>query len=238
MVGFFCFGFGFDISQPQVLVRLLAGRSPEETKQAKWTYLGYVYSTWIAMLLFGIICRVLIAKINDPEQALPFYAMQNFPPVFVGIVLAGVFSVIASTADSQLLVCSSALARDISPAFHIKMSQKYGIKYEQAATLLVGIVAVIATMNISGTVFSLILFAAGAVAGSIGPAMLIILIKRRTHYLALSTTMLAGLTTTIVWRVLGYSDVLYEIAPGFVVGLLLHEVLMKSVFRSAIGKFH
>ncbi|NEP58078.1 MAG: sodium/proline symporter, partial [Symploca sp. SIO2G7] len=227
MVGFFCFGFGFDISQPQVLVRLLAGRNPEETKQARWIYLGYVYSTWIAMLLFGIICRVLITELNDPEQALPFYAMQNFPPVLVGVVLAGVFSVIASTADSQLLVCSSALARDISPAFHLKMSRKYGIKYEQAATLLVGIIAVIATINISASVFSLILFAAGAVAGSIGPAMLIILIKRRTHYLALSGTMLAGLTTTIVWRALGYSDILYEIFPGFFVGLLVHEVLMK-----------
>ncbi|NER46485.1 MAG: sodium/proline symporter [Symploca sp. SIO1A3] len=228
MVGFFCFGFGFDISQPQVLVRLLAGRSPEETKQAKWIYLGYVYSTWTAMVLFGIICRVLIADLNDPEQALPFYAMQNFPPVLVGVVLAGVFSVIASTADSQLLVCSSALARDISPAFHLKMSRKYGIKYEQVATLLVGIVAVIVTVNISASVFSVILAAAGAVAGSIGPAMLIVLVKRRTHYLPLSGTMLAGLTTTIVWQALGYSQILYEIFPGFVVGLLVHEILMKS----------
>ncbi|NET60304.1 MAG: sodium/proline symporter [Symploca sp. SIO2E6] len=231
IVGFFFFGFGFDISQPQVLVRLLAGRSPEEAKQAKWIYLGYVYSTLIAMLLFGIICRALIPDLNDPEQALPFYAIQNFPPVLVGVVLAGVFSVIASTADSLLLVCSSALARDISPNFHLRMSRKYGIKYEQAATLIVGLVAVIATINISTTVFSLVLVAVGAVAGSIGPAMLIVLVKRRTHHLALSATMLAGLTTAIIWRVLGYSDILYEIFPCFVVALLLHEVLMKSVYR-------
>lgn len=232
MVGFFFFGFGFDISQPQVLVRLLAGRSPEETKQARWTYLVYVYSTWIAMLLFGMACRVLIPDIDDPEQALPLYAMQHFSPVLVGVVLAGVFSVIASTADSQLLVCSSALARDISPSFHGKMSRKYGVKYDQAATLLVGIVAAIATLAISSTVFSLILFAAGAVAGSIGPAMLITLLKRRTNDLALSAMMLAGLTTTIVWRVVGYSDILYEIFPGFVVALLVHEVFMSRVVRS------
>lgn len=232
MVGFFFYGFGFDISQPQILVRLLAGRSPEETKQAKWTYMAYVYSTWIAMILFGIACRALIPDLDDPEQALPFYAMQNFPPVLVGVVLAGVFSVIASTADSQLLVCSSALARDISPSFHRKMSRKYGLKYEQAATFLVGLLAVMGTMTISSTVFSLILFATGAVAASIGPAMLIALLKRRTNHLALSATMLAGLITAIVWRVLGYSDILYEALPGFIVGLLVHEVLVKIVLRS------
>ena len=230
IVGFFFFGFGFNISQPQTLVRLLACRSPEEAKQARWIYLGYVYSTWTAMHLFGITCRVLIPGLEDPEQALPFYAMQNFPPVLVGIVLAGVFSVIASTADSQLLVCSSALARDISPGFARRMSRKYGVKYEQATTLLVGILAVMVTLNISSTVFSLVLFAAGAVVGSIGPAMLVVLLKRPTNHLALSATLLAGLTTAIVWRVLGFSNILYEVCPGLVVGVLVHEVLMRTVF--------
>lgn len=230
MVGFFFYGLGFHLSQPQTLVRLLACRSPEETKQARWIYLTYSYSTWMAMLLFGMICRVLIPIIDDPEQALPLYAMQNFPPVLVGIVLAGVFSVIASTADSVLLVCSSALARDIWPAFYRRMSRKYGVKYEQATTLLVGIFAVMATLNISSTVFSLVLFAVGAVTGSIGPGMLVALLKRRTNHLALSATMLAGLTTAIVWRLLGYSNILYEVFPCFVVGLLVHEALMRIVF--------
>ena len=232
IVGFYFFGFGFDISQPQVLVRLLAGRNPQEVKQARWVYLSYIYTTWISMVLFGVICRVLIPTISDPEQALPFYAMENFPPVLVGIVLAGVFSVIASTADSQILVCSSALARDVSPSFHRKMSRKYGIKYEQFMTLLVGILAVIATLSISSTVFSLVLFASGAVAGSLGPAMLIILLKVRTNHMALSSTMLAGLSTCMIWRYLGWSNTLSEVFPGFVVALLVHTILIKTVFKT------
>lgn len=184
------------------------------------------------MLLFGVTCRVLLPGIDDPEQALPLYAMETFSPVLVGIVLAGVFSVIASTADSQLLVCSSALARNIYPAFYRKMSQKYGVRYEQAATLLVGILAVIATIGISSTVFSLILFASGAVVASIGPAMLVILVKGRTNHSALIAAMLTGLATAIVWRTLGYSDVMFETFPGFIVGLSAHEVLMKTVFST------
>jgi len=229
-IGFFFFGFGFDISQPQVLVRLMAGRSAQEVKQARWIYLAYIYSTWTAMVLFGVICRVLIPELDDPEQALPFYAMQHFHPVLVGIVLAGVFSVIASTADSLLLVCSSALARDISPTLHRNLSKRYGIRYEQAMTLIVGILAIIAAIYLSGPVFSVILFAAGAVASSLGPAMLITLINRRTHYVALSVTMLAGMMTAIIWRILGSSGMVYEIFPGFVVALLVHELLMVTFF--------
>ncbi|MBP0016732.1 MAG: sodium/proline symporter [Cyanobacteria bacterium SBLK] len=231
IVGFFSLAFGFDISQPQVLIRLLAGRSPEEAKAAKWTYLGYVYSTWTAMMLFGIICRVLVPSLADPEQALPLYASENFPPFLVGIILAGIFSVIASTADSLILVTSSALARDISPALHQKMSSRYGIKYEQLVTLLVGIAALVGTIFVSAKVFSLVLFVGGALGGSIGPAMLIILIKRRTHYLALSLAMMAGMSTCIIWQLVGWSSIFNETLPGFVVALCLHEVLMNKVFK-------
>nr|VFJ96749.1 MAG: sodium/proline symporter [Candidatus Kentron sp. H]VFJ97850.1 MAG: sodium/proline symporter [Candidatus Kentron sp. H]VFK03275.1 MAG: sodium/proline symporter [Candidatus Kentron sp. H] len=230
MVGFFFLGFGAGISQPHVLVRLLAGRNPEEVKQAKWIFLAYVYSTWAAMILFGMTCRVLIPDISDPEQALPLYAIRNFHPVFAGIVLAGVFSIIASTADSLLLVCSSALARDISPILHRKMSNRYGVRYEQSMTLLVGILTVIITLTISGTVFSVILFAVGAVASSLGPAMLITLTERRTHYIALSMAMLTGLITAILWRMMGYSEIVYEIFPGFITALSVHELVMIGFF--------
>ncbi len=189
-----------DLIQPQFLVRLLAGRSPTEAARGRWIYLAYVYSTWSYMVAFGIICRVLIPDLEDPEQALSLYAIQNFNPGLVGIVLAGIFSVIASTADSQLLVCSSALGRDIFPYLESKMSKIYGIKYQQFITLLVGILAAIATIYLSATVFSLSLFAVGALAGSIGPAMLIAILKSRTHALAFISTMLVGLMTALAWE--------------------------------------
>jgi Na+/proline symporter len=150
----------------------------------------------------------------------------------VGVVLAGVFSVISSTADSQILVCSSTLARDISPSFYQKMSRRHGIKYEQSMTLLVGVLAAIATLNTSSTVFSLILFGVGAVAASIGPAMLIVLTQRRTNARALSAMMLAGMITTIVWQLLGYSEVLSEILPGFLVSLFVHEISIRGTFKT------
>lgn len=227
VLGFAVAGTGFSLSQPQFLVRLMAGRNPQEAKQAKWVYLSFVYSTGVAMYLFGIICRILIPDIDDPEQALPLYAVQNFHPLFIGIVLAGVFSIIASTADSQILVCSSALARDVSPALYHKMSKKYGVKYQQFMTLLFGILAATATAFISSNVFSLIIFATAGLAGSIGPAMFITILKIRTNSLALSSTILVGLFTAIAWRFLGFHQLVNEALPAFLIALLFHEIFMK-----------
>ena len=235
LTGFAALTFGFNLSQPQFIVRLMAGSSPQEAKQAGWIYMLFGYSTAIAMTLFGIICRILIPNISDPEQALPIYAMQNFPPILVGIVLAGFFSMMASTADSQILVCSSALGRDIFPAWHHKMARKYGVKFQQFMTLLVGIFVVILTLSTSSTVFTLVFFASGGLAGSIGPAMFITLIGRRTHYLALSSMMLVGLCTGLGWRLLEFNTLLNETVPAFLVALITHEVLMKSRFKQKSG---
>ncbi len=230
--GFFACGLGFNLSQPQFLVRLMAGKNPEEVRQAKWIYLGYVYSTYLAMVLFGIISRVLLTNISDPEQALPLYALENFNPILVGIVLAGIFSIIASTADSQILVCSSAVGRDIAPGFYQKMSQTYGVRYQQFMTLLVGIVSIFGAIFITSTVFELILLAIGALAGSIAPAMLITILNRPTHSTVLSSMMLVGLASAIAWRVIGLNTIINEAVPAIIISLLLHEILMKTCFKS------
>ena len=231
LCGFMAAGLGFNLSQPQFLVRLMAGRNPQEVRQAKWIYLGFVYSTYLAMLLFGIISRVLLPNLTDPEQALPVYAIQNLHPILVGVVLAGIFSVIASTADSQILVCSSALARDVAPNIYHKMSRKYGLRYQQFMTLLVGIVALIASIFSSSAVYGLILFAIGTLAGSIAPAMLITIIKRRTHSTALSSMMLVGLASAIAWRLLGFNTIINEAVPGIIIALIFHEILMRTCFK-------
>ena len=56
----------------------MAGRNPNEVKEAKWLYLFFGYSTAIAMLLFGMICRISIPDINNPEQALPYMQYKIF----------------------------------------------------------------------------------------------------------------------------------------------------------------
>ncbi|MCZ6617817.1 MAG: sodium/proline symporter [Gammaproteobacteria bacterium] len=231
VVGYASAGFGFGISQPQLLVRLLAGRSPEETRKAKWIYVLFIQYTWHCMALFGMAARLLIPGIDDPEQALPMFAFQNFDPWLVGVVLAGIFSAIASTADSQVLVSSSSLAIDVAPGFYKKMSARFGVRYQQVVTLVVGMLAALAAIFFSSSVFALIIFALSMLASSLGPAMFNIILKRPTNALAIGSCMVVGLVVAVGWRMLGYNETLNESLPGFLAGLVVHDIIVR--LRSA-----
>ena len=227
VLGFAFAGFGFGISQPQILVRLLAGSSPQEVRRAKWIYILFIQYTWHCMALFGMIVRLLIPGIDDPEQALPIYAFQNFDPWLVGVVLAGIFSAIASTADSQVLVSSSSLAIDVAPGFYDKMSARYGVRYQQLVTLVVGVLAAFVAIFFSSSVFALIIFALSMLASSLGPAMFNVILKRPTSTLAIGACMAGGLVVAVGWRMLGYNATLNESLPGFLAGLLIHDIVLR-----------
>ena len=231
VLGYASAGFGFGMSQPQVLVRLLAGKSPEEARKAKWIYILFIQYTWHCMALFGMIARLLIPGIDDPEQALPIYAFQNFDPWLVGVVLAGIFSAIASTADSQVLVSSSSLAIDVAPDFYRRMSARFGVRYQQVVTFGVGMLTALAAISFSSNVFTLIIFALSILASSLGPAMFNVILKRPTNALAMGSCMAAGLVVAVSWRVLGYNETLNESLPGFLAGLLVHDIIVRLSSR-------
>jgi sodium/proline symporter len=231
ILGYACAGFGFDISQPQVLVRLLAGRSPEEVRKAKWIYILFLQYTWHCMTLFGMTARLLIPGVEDPEQVLPIYAFQNFDPWLVGVVLAGIFSAIASTADSQVLVSSSSLAMDVAPGFYERMSARFGVRYQQFVTLVVGMLAALAAIFFSSSVFALIIFALSMLASSLGPAMFNVILKRPTNALAIGSCMMVGLAVAVGWRLLGYNETLNESLPGFLAGLIVHDIIVRLSSR-------
>ena len=179
------------------------------------------------MALFGMTARLLIPGIDDPEQALPIYAFQIFDPWLVGVVLAGIFSAIASTADSQILVSSSSLAIDVAPGFYQKMSARFGVRYQQVVTFVVGTLAAFAAIFFSSSVFTLIIFALSMLASSLGPAMFNVILKRPTNTLAIGSCMAVGLAVAASWRMLGYDESLNESLPGFLAGLVAHDVIVR-----------
>lgn len=232
ILSFAIMGMCFGLSQPHMTVRVMAGSSPEEVKKAKWIYLAFIYGTGISMTLFGICCRLLLPEIGDPEASLPTFAIENFSPVIIGIVLAGMFSTIASSADSQILACASAISKDLSPKFAKKMTSLLGIRYQQIATVLTGLIAAFATIYISSSVFELVVFSISVLSASIGVAMLINVLDRPTSATCLTASMLTGVYVALTWKILSYSEVINEIVPGFISALIVHEVLSYILVRN------
>ena len=110
------------------------------------------------MALFGVILRAILPDIFDPEQAVAIFSNLYLNPWLVGIVMAGIFSAVASTFGGQLLAISSSIAVDIVPSWHEYMMRKFGTGYQYIITVVVGLLLIIMASNMNSTVFNLILF--------------------------------------------------------------------------------
>ena len=179
-----------------------------------------VFST--AAVIVGLTARVLLPSLmdgGDPELALPQMAIALLPTLLIGFILAGVFSAVISTADSQILSCSAALTQDLFP----KMANSY--KLAKVGTLIVTAIILVIALASNKNMFALGVFAWSALASGLGP----ILILRVWRFPVSSSVgvamMVIGLSTAAIWNgVLKFSGSVYEVLPGMMAGFLVYGV--------------
>ena len=229
--GFSGAAFAFNMGTPNLLVRIMAARSPEEAVKSRWVYMGFMQATWLSMSLFGLLMNVLLPDIADPEQALPVFSQDYLHPVISGAVMAGIFASVASTLDGQILVVSSSFAVDVSPGFYQRMTRRFGLRYQSVVTVFVSCVvgAVAILLKDSTNVFDVIVISASVMGGTVGVAFFITLMRWRTSVPALLTGLVAAILTALAWRHYGLSQYILEAAPSFVAGLITHQFIIKSM---------
>jgi sodium/proline symporter len=146
------------------------------------------------MLLLGLCARVLFADLGDSEQVLFKAAGFLLPPVIAGVMLAAVLSAIMSTADSQLLVASSAISYDWHLASKRAASGLAGMRITVVAIL---ILATILALVWRADIFSRVLFAFSAAGSAFGPILIMRLLGRTVSERATLAAMLAGFGMTV-----------------------------------------
>jgi len=115
--GWLIAGFGA-VGQPHILTRAMALDSPDNMGLARnlKTLCGLINS--LTAIMIGLAARVFLPELGaggDPELALLYLSAELLPAGLVGLMLAGLFAAIVSTADSQILCCSAALTQDLFP---------------------------------------------------------------------------------------------------------------------------
>ena len=228
VVGFIAAAFGFDLSTPQLLVRLLAGKDQATAKQAKWIFLGFLQTTWLCMSALGIMLHVFLPDLVDPEQGLILFASQNFSPWLVGIILAGVFSAIASTLDAQLLVISSALSYDLSPNLFRKLERKLGRATNLVVTSVVALFIFLFALNAPSNVYYMVILAVVIMGGAFAPAMVIIIFNMKTTASALKACICSGALAAVAWRAFGLNEIILESLPASIVAFLIHYLVVRK----------
>jgi len=220
-------GFGFNIAQPQVTSRIMAIRDKKQAKIARYVYISFEQFTWMAMCLIGFMAKFIVSGAEDPETALPKLAMENFHPVVVTFVMAGILATIISTLDSLLVAISNSFSYDV---FGIgKTNDK--LIYSRIFMIVTGAIAVMLSVFSSESVMVLSLMTVNLLTGTIGVAIVLRIFFNKLDYIPLVFSLGIGLISTLSWRFLEFNSQIGEGVAGFIIGIISYFLLLKLMKR-------
>ncbi|MAL98646.1 MAG: sodium/proline symporter PutP [Alteromonadaceae bacterium] len=211
-------GLGY-FGQPHILARFKAIRSEADVPAARriaviWSAVGLIGALFVGFAAVGYFPET----IDDGERAFILLVDALFHPVIAGILLAAILAAIMSTADSQLLVSSSALAEDFYKAlFRRDASQGELVWVGRIAVVVIALIACILALDPDSKVLELVSYAWAGFGAAFGPALLFSLYWKRMNKAGALAGIIVGGVTVVIWgNVSGGILDLYEIVPGFV----------------------
>jgi sodium/proline symporter len=236
IASFMAIGLPF-LGVPQLLVRYMSARDDEEIKKARIVSVLVLTVFLFGAITAGIAGRALFPGLEDSEAIFPTLSNQLFPPLISGVLLVIVLSAIMSTADSLLLLASSAIVRDtIQKIFGSTKSDHALAGFGKVVTILIGIFAIALAIPEAKFIFDFVLYAWSGLGAAFGPVMVCILYYKKTTRQGVISGMLAGFATSIVWVELFKAQThdLYEAIPGFLAGFVVTYVVSALTHKPEI----
>ena len=211
-------GLGY-FGQPHILARFMAVRSADELVAARRIAVGWVIIALAAAMTVGLTGAAWLTPAlqgADTEKVFMAMAAALLHPVVAGVCLAGILAAVMSTADSQLLVASSAVSEDLYRDL-LRPDARPGelLWIGRFAVILIAIGAFLLALDPESKVLDLVAYAWAGFGASFGPTLLASLYWKRMSLAGAYAGILVGGITVVTWKSLsgGIFD-LYEIVPG------------------------
>jgi sodium/proline symporter len=221
ILGGFGVGLGY-AGQPHLLVRYMSIRSTEDIPASRRIAIVWALLAYAGAVLMGLVALAWFGADHfaDAEMMMPELALSIFPGWFAGILICGALAAMMSTADSQLLVTTSAIAEDI---YHQNInpgaSQGRLVMISRLVTLLVGVAAIFLS-RLPKSIFDKVLFAWAGLGAAFGPALILSLWWSGTTRNGVLAGMITGFLSVIVWENSPYAGVIYSLVPAFTVAFI------------------
>lgn len=233
VVGMLAIGMGAT-GQPHVINRFMALRSEKDVRMGAIVSITWAVIIFVGMFTVGLCGRLLVDSLVDGEVILIRLVRDLFPPVMAGVFVAAILSAIMSTADSQLLVCGSTVAHDLSE------KRSGSILRDRLAVLAITILAVVAALTLAKSVFDSALFAWSALGAAFGPLLLVRLWRGPVAAPYALAAIWGGFGTTLFWYFTPFwifetrlRSITSEIMPGLAVAFVLVLLGRRAAKRSS-----
>ena len=236
-------GLGY-FGMPHILVRFMAIKSEKEMKKSQ-----VIGSTWTALILLmatvvGLVGHEYLGGTLDKSTKNLVFVniVRNIFDVGAlaligGILISAIVAASMSTADSQLLASSSAFASDFYKTTVKKnASDKEMLFVGRIAVAVISVVALLIALAVLkfdlGGIMELVSAAWSVFGAAFGPVIILALYWKRLNYKGACAGIISGFAVSVLWMIFfnlgyyGFSAVifdtgLYEIVPGFIVGLVV-----------------
>jgi len=218
-------GLGY-FGQPHILVRFMSIRDEHEMHRAKQIGMSWMILSIVGSLAVGFFGFAYVAAngidLQDSEKVFITLSQLLFNPWIGGFLLAAILAAIMSTVDSQLLVSSSVLTRDL---YHASLRPAAGdrelVWIGRATVIAIALIAWYLSTDENSKVLSLVAYAWAGFGAAFGPLIILSLYHKGITKSGAIAGMVAGSATIIVYKQLegGIFD-LYELLPGFIIATI------------------
>ncbi len=208
----------FTMAGAEMWQRAFSAKNRKAAK--KGMFLGTaVYGVTIILVFFmGIVAHQIVggevlAQYGSTDAVIPALAIKVLPIGLTGLALAGMLSVIMSTADSYLLVSVQTCVRDIGMTLNPKMQEKTELRLSRIFSVLLPIGALIIALYMKNA-YNILMFAWSFYAASAGiPAFAALYWKKATTP-GIIAAMVSGFVVCIGWKLAGQPFGLGAAVPG------------------------
>ena len=226
IVGGFSWFFGYLGGQPQLSMRFMAIKDPRQAKKARnigiaWTLIAYVGALsigWIGIALFGP------NGLEDREFVMPAVLLHIFPPYIAAILITGAIAAMISTADSLLILSATELSENlIKPIFKREISAQKSLIHSRIITAVLAVIALLLAYLIGdGTfIFTLVSYVWAGIGGTFSVVILFTLFWKKYHGKAVITTIITGMSFTIIWISTGMEEIITSRILTFAVAAIV-----------------
>ena len=216
IVGQLGIGIGYP-GMPHFVLRFITIKGDREARNAAFITVGWSLVVLFGAASLGILGRILLPDLADPEHVLPAFTKAFLHPVVAGVVLAAITAAIMSTADSQLMISATAAIHDLWYRLRrgAEPDGRRMIVLTRAVIGAMALVAMLLALADPRVIYTFVLFAWGALGAAFTPVILLCLYWRRFNQWGALASFIVGPVTVLVWKLApGLSDKLYELVPA------------------------
>ncbi|NLK64365.1 MAG: sodium/proline symporter PutP [Tissierellia bacterium] len=228
-------GLGY-FGMPQVLLRFMAIRDPNELKTSRRIATVWVVISLGAAVAIGIIGRAVFSTAlltySDSENIFIVLSSKLLPAFLAGFVMAGILAATISSSDSYLLIAASAFSKNIyQHLINKNASDKQVMNVSRIILLVIFIIGIFIALDEDSVIFTIVSFAWAGFGATFGPITIFSLFWKRTNREGAIAGMLSGGIMVFVWKLIlkpmgGFFGV-YELLPAFIVSCIFIYAVSK-----------